>query len=401
MNSIRSGRLRRPAAERLLDGGPAGRRGGAGQQADPLAGLLAAAAAAPHPGEQAGEDVAVTAFRAEHLVPASHSGRGQMIKSPLAKLLTMKAGALALALSAGGVAVAATTGAFSPAAAPAPAGAHQPVTAHMAGGSQGGGAHAAVRSSAAGTHAGGSAARSLPVSALSAADAVQACHELASQVSVARADAAAVSILTETGLQNAFQSPALSWVVDNPEFDALVATAESRTDVADYCGLILHLAKLASPATLANLPASVLTGIPVATVAQIPASALSGVPAASLAKLPTAFLSRLSGSALAALPASVLAKLPASVLSRLPASVLKGLLPSLPAGTLGQLPSKLLAGAMSGLPASSLTSVAAELSGGTRVKTLSLLPTDVLAKLPASLLSGLPGSLLSKLGSSL
>jgi hypothetical protein len=397
MSSIRSGRLRRPAAERLLDGGAAGRAGGTGQRADPLASLLAAAAAPPRPGEQPGEDVAVTAFRAEHLVPASHSGRGQMIKSPLAKLLTMKAGALALALSAGGVAVAATTGAFS--APPAPAGHH--VSIHAAGGGRGGGAHAAVRASGPGAHVSASGHAPTVGSVLSATGAAQACHELAGRVTaaVAHADGAAVTTLTETGLQGALQSPALSRVVSNPAFASLVATAEGRGNVADYCGLILDLGRLASPAALAGLPASVLSAIPAGIVGQLPASALGGAPVAVLSRLPVAFLSRLSGPALAALPASVLARLPASVLSRLPASLLKGLLPGLSGGTLGQLPSKLLAGAMSGLPAKSLIPVVTKLPTATRVKTLPLLPLSVLAALPKSLLSGLPGSLLGRLGS--
>jgi hypothetical protein len=387
MNSLRPGRLRRPAAEQLLDGVPTGRPVGG----DPLASLLAAAAAPPHTAEQAGEDAAVTAFRAEHLVPASNLGRGQMIKSPLAKILTMKAGALALALSAGGVAVAATTGAFSTAGHTSPSGS---VSAHMTG-SQPTGSQSSVKASMPGAHASASASGHAVAptvgSILSAVDAAQVCRALAGKVerTVASADGSAVAVMTETGLQNALDNPALSQVVDNPEFVSLVATAEGKGSVPDYCGLVLHLAKLASPATLGNLPGSALSAIPASIASQIPGSALTGVPTAGLSKLPVAFLSRLSAPALSGLPVSVLTKLPASVLT--------GVLPALPTGTLSQLPAKVLAGAMTGMPTSTLTGVVSKLPAGLRMQTLPMLPKSALAGLPKSLLAGLPGSLLSSL----
>ncbi|HEX4063267.1 MAG TPA: hypothetical protein VHY58_19820 [Streptosporangiaceae bacterium] len=388
MNSLRPGRLRRPAAEQLLDGVPTGRPVGG----DPLASLLAAAAAPPHTAEQAGEDAAITAFRAEHLVPASNLGRGQMIKSPLAKILTMKVGALALALGAGGVAVAATTGAFTPSGHASTTGS---ITTPVASGSQASGSHASVKASMPGTHTGASASGHAAVptvgSILSAVDAAQVCRELAGKVerTVASTDGSAVAIMTETGLQNALDNPALSQVVDNPEFVSLVATAEGRGNAPDYCGLVLHLAKLASPATLGNLPGSALSAIPASIASQIPGSALTGVPTSGLSKLPVRFLSKLSAPALSGLPASVLAELPASVL--------KGVLPALPAGALAQLPAKVLAGAMNGMPTGTLTGVVSRLPVGLRTQTLPMLPKSALAGLPKSLLAGLPGSLLSSL----
>jgi hypothetical protein len=95
-------RLRRAAAEHLLDGAVDGGPG-------PLAELLSAAAAPAHPGELAGRADAVTAFRAHHAaVPAPR--RGSMLKTALAKALTVKAAAIAAVAVGGGVALAATTG---------------------------------------------------------------------------------------------------------------------------------------------------------------------------------------------------------------------------------------------------------------------------------------------------
>jgi hypothetical protein len=261
MNGNRPDRLRRATAEELLDGVPAsGHPGG-----DPLASMLAAAAAPPRAAERAGEDAAVTAFLAERLVPVSHSGRGQMIKSPLAKLLTMKVGAAALALSAGGVALAASTGAFSPSAAgSARGGASASVATSQ-------GSHVSTHASVSGQHGAAGHKGAAPAAhILSAVESGKVCRELGGQVArtVAKADHTAVGVLTRTGLQNALESPELSPIVNNPVFASLVATAESKDNVADYCGLILHLAKLPVPAALVKLPVSVLSGIPASIVAQ-------------------------------------------------------------------------------------------------------------------------------------
>ena len=95
-------------AEQLLSGRPAAQR-----ESRRLAERLSAASAAGFPGELAGEHAAVSAFRTAADVDLSpQPGRRSMIKSALvAKLLTLKAAAVAVAaVSAGGVALAASTG---------------------------------------------------------------------------------------------------------------------------------------------------------------------------------------------------------------------------------------------------------------------------------------------------
>jgi hypothetical protein len=96
------------AAEQLLSGHPVARRG-----SRRLAERLSAASAVAFPGELAGEHAAVAAFLAAADVDlAPQPGRPSMIKSAVvAKLLTLKAAAIAVAaVSAGGVALAASTG---------------------------------------------------------------------------------------------------------------------------------------------------------------------------------------------------------------------------------------------------------------------------------------------------
>src|SRR5438128_2632860 len=87
MNTRRFQRIRRGAAEQLLQGGQA-------PVPDPLARLLASAAAPRRPGELAREDTAVAAFHAARLAPVAASRRGQMVTPPLARFLTTKIAAL-------------------------------------------------------------------------------------------------------------------------------------------------------------------------------------------------------------------------------------------------------------------------------------------------------------------
>src|SRR5215469_11269877 len=104
MNTSHPRRISRKAAEELLQGGspPAA-------IPEPLARLLATAAAPPRPGELGREEMAVAAFSAEHLELIPASQEGQMITSSLAKFLTTKVAALALAITTtGGIALAAT-----------------------------------------------------------------------------------------------------------------------------------------------------------------------------------------------------------------------------------------------------------------------------------------------------
>ncbi len=86
--------------------GPAGQRR--------LAALVAATTVPARAGELDGEAAALAAFRAARLNPIpERRRRPSMLKTTLAKLLTVKVGALCVAtLSVGGVAVAASTGAL-------------------------------------------------------------------------------------------------------------------------------------------------------------------------------------------------------------------------------------------------------------------------------------------------
>jgi hypothetical protein len=104
MSIHRSRRIGPITAQRLLRGDAAG--------PDRLAALLAAAAAqaAAHD-DLVGEEAAVTAFREARLTPAHQLRSQSMIKTAVAKLLTLKLAAAALTVTAaGGVALAAGTG---------------------------------------------------------------------------------------------------------------------------------------------------------------------------------------------------------------------------------------------------------------------------------------------------
>ena len=104
--SIHRRRIDRDTAERLLRRDLAAAL--AGQ--DPLADLLAAAAAPARADELAGERAAMTAFRMAHRVPTTQPRSRSMIKTAIGKILTAKAAAVLAATAIGGVAVAASTG---------------------------------------------------------------------------------------------------------------------------------------------------------------------------------------------------------------------------------------------------------------------------------------------------
>ncbi|MEX5711060.1 hypothetical protein AB1484_22835 [Parafrankia sp. FMc6] len=107
MSTHRPRRIGRGEAERMLRGGPVND----GVGADPLADLLAAAAAPARDGELDGEEAAVAAFREARLTHVTQPRRKPMIKLMFAKFLTVKVAALAAGATAiGGVAVAASTG---------------------------------------------------------------------------------------------------------------------------------------------------------------------------------------------------------------------------------------------------------------------------------------------------
>jgi hypothetical protein len=102
--------VRRDDAEQMLNGAPA-----ATETTRPLAALLNAATAPAHPDELAGERAALAAFEnAAQLVTPSSPRRLNVLKSTLAKIVTVKA-AVILAAAAGttGVVLASTTGALN------------------------------------------------------------------------------------------------------------------------------------------------------------------------------------------------------------------------------------------------------------------------------------------------
>lgn len=104
----RAHRLNRADAERLLRGGRDAHEAGHPR----LASLLAAAAAAHPGGPVAGESAALAAFRAAQASPDHQQPRQSMVKTALAKLITVKVVAVfAGVLGVGGVAVAASSGA--------------------------------------------------------------------------------------------------------------------------------------------------------------------------------------------------------------------------------------------------------------------------------------------------
>jgi hypothetical protein len=344
-------RIGRQAAEQLLDGAA-----GPGAGPDQLARVLAAAAAAGRESELSGEQAAMAAFEAHHLVPVPASRRGQMIKSPLAKLLTVKVLAISTAAFAtGGVALAASNGALtssgpatghaiSQSASPAGIAAGRPTAPAST-------APATLPSTPPPAHASPSASvpasgGTVPGGAPVVAGAAALCRTLAARVDPTD---------TAAGLEQALASPRAPRVAGGSMFSSLVATAHGVANVPDYCGLLLDLPQLPQPDGLSQLPAPLL------------AKALTQLPAGTL------------GQILTALPATELYQ----VLSSLPASALSQVLTSLPAATLSQLLAK--------LPAPDLAKVLTSLPASVRSQILGELPTSVLSQLPDSGLLHLPG----------
>jgi len=102
MGRYRIRRIDAETAERLLAGDSV--------RSDPLADLLAAAAAPARSREFAGEEAAVVAFRYARLRPAPARHARSAVGSRWAWLLSIKAAAITLAVAAAGVALAAGTG---------------------------------------------------------------------------------------------------------------------------------------------------------------------------------------------------------------------------------------------------------------------------------------------------
>jgi hypothetical protein len=393
MSTSRPQGINRETAEHLLDGT-------GGMDSGQLARILAAAAAPGYDTELAGEETAVTAFQAHLLTPASTSRRGQMIKTPLARLLTAKVLTAAAALATGGAALAASTGALT---------GHSPAPVHP-GASQYPGTVQTSPATQLATAPGQTTTGSPSPGSTIPGGTPALCRDLASRAGVP-------VTASPAALTQALASPVMSQALQNPAFAGLTATTGEAAAVPDYCALELALPRLPQPALAGELPpavlagaltslappalATVLTSLPPTPLAQAlttlrgPALAtvLTTLPDPALAtvlttlapgpltqvltglrptmqsrilgELPTSALRQLAPSALAKLPSSVLATLPASVLAKLPPSVLA----TLPASVLGNLPPSVLA----------------------------TLPTSVLATLPPSIRAELPASVLAQL----
>ena len=363
MNTRHSRRISRKAAEQLLDGA-AGR--GQGTQvavaADQVVSVLAAAAAPGHDDELAGEQMAVAAFEANHLASVANFRREQMIKSPLAKILTVKVLASVLVVGAsGGVALAASTGTFSSSGSgsgPAYGGSSvaAPVTPPAGGfipAPSDSGSASASASSGGGQQAQSPSASDSSSPASIPQTAAGLCNALAGDA------AGASGSLTKAAQQQALAGGGVSKALQSPEFSSLVSTAQSAVNVPDYCALLLDLPQLPQPAQLAQLPVSLLSQL------------LTQEPTATLAQQ------------LTSLPSSTLSAL----LAELPVSTVTQILTSLPSSVVSQL--------LTALPTSTLSQILTELPNSVVSQILNELPTSVvsqlLGRLPNSVLSGLSG----------
>jgi hypothetical protein len=389
MNTSHHRRISRRAAEQFFAAGAPD------MIPDPVTKLLAAAAAPARDSELAREEMAVSAFQAGDLVSVTNPGRGEMISSPLAKLLTTKAAAIVMAVTAtGGVAVAATVGMTS-------SGHTSGQVSVGAGHGNGVQAKGSVHASVPGAGHGQPGAAH-PGTAQNGTT-VHLCVSLTNQVHATitgQAANAASHILNNAGLEQALRSPLVAKLVKGPVFAQLVAEADGATGVADLCGISLHLPNIPNMHALTSLPDGVLAQIPVATLVNLPNSILAQMPTSILSKLPTSALTQLPTSVLAQLPVSVLTQLPTSVLAKLPVSTLT----QLPTSVLAKLPvpvlSKLPVSSLAALPTSVLTQLPTSVLTQLPTSVLTQLPTSVLTQLPTSVLTQLPTSVLTQLPTS-
>ena len=332
MNTRQSRRISRKAAEQLLDGAtgldPSHAKAPGGS--DQLARLLAAAAAPGREHELAGEQMAVAAFEAGHLESVTSHQRGQMIKSPLAKLLTAKVIAAALTVFAGGgVALAASTGTFSgpgPAASQTPGPAVSPTSAGNPLVAPSVSVSVSVPGSAPASSAdplssAGSQSTPAPAASSSASSVPQTatalCHALISDV-----NGTSSQQLSQSGQVAALASGAVPKALGSkPEFSPLISTAQSAAAVPDYCALLLDLPQLPQPSELAQLPVTVLsqllTQLPTATLAQILTSLPSSTLSAVLTELPSSTVTQLLNELPSATVSRLLTELPSSLVSTL------------------------------------------------------------------------------------
>jgi hypothetical protein len=241
MSTRRRGPFDRDTAEQLLGGLPTSRPAGG---SNALADLLAAAAAPARNHELAREEEAIAAFRAARLSPVPQPRRRPMIRTSLARVLTLKiAAAATAALAAGGVALAASTG-------------HLP--------SQLGGASPAAHASPSGTGkpstTGHATATAMPSTAL-----YGLCRAYTAQVG--------------TGPGKALDSRA---------FSALIAAAGGKDNVSSFCATIIAAGPgHASGSHPAGKPSSHSTGRPSSHPTGRPSSHPTGKPSSLPSQAPT------------------------------------------------------------------------------------------------------------------
>lgn len=251
MNAHPPRRVDRKTAERLLGGAVVDPR----DNFDPLVRLLAATCAPAHPGELAGEQMAMEAFRAAHLDLVRQPERRSMIQTALAKLLTLKvavAAGVAVATT-GGVALAASTGTL-----PLPAG------------------------------LGGHTAKATPTP-----------HATAEPSEAADAKGKGSPSPSLIGLCHAYtagvgNNPGKA--LENPAFTVLITAAGGKDKVAAYCETTLAAAKKGESSPSADRPTSRPDGAssahPTAKPDKAPTAKPSDAPNSHPTEAPTAHPSR-------------------------------------------------------------------------------------------------------------
>ena len=228
----------RNAAEQLLRGGSAGQPADPLANHDPLACLLAVAAAAPaHDRELAGEAEAVMAFRRALSGPAPQPRRPMMSAT---KLLVAKAVLAAVGVTGGGVALAAATG-------------HMP-------------------SNLTGTPAAASSAAS--ATALPPANGKPATHPVSSPSPSLRG-------LCQAYTAHVGSSPGKA--LDSPAFSALITAAGGKDKVAAFCASMLSAQPGNGPTAHpggkpSSLPTPANTTHPTGTPATVPTGHPTGAP---------------------------------------------------------------------------------------------------------------------------
>ncbi|NJC69148.1 hypothetical protein HC031_05360 [Planosporangium thailandense] len=225
MNAHKSPLIDRRAAEHLLDQVRAGAR----PSHPPLAALLAAAAVPGRPEELACEPSIATAFRTAPAIPAPRPGRLSVIKSAVAKVLTVKVMAILATTTAGGVALAAGTGTLpNPLSEPAPS-THAGLSAAHPDASESGAAHRSAAPNASKDADDRSDAKGPDASKAPSPSLVGLCHAYAAG-------------------NKADHGKAL----ENPAFTVLITAAGGKDKVNLYCTALLAAPTPATSADAGN-----------------------------------------------------------------------------------------------------------------------------------------------------